>query len=470
MRTTTAWVAGQDSRRPVRDDPAGSLRRGELAAGLAAAALICQLIFAPVTVMIAATLVAVGRFSRWRPAWLLAPAVAGLIWLFQAGTARAAAGFASSSRQLSGYLLAVAVHPARLGQPGAFFAGAAARLPGQLPLALMVAAGEAALVLWLGWWRTWASATCAFGTGAVRTGAVASGVGAATRQGFRPGLVALARRRVSAAALSGGRTLTAEGCALGLQISTGELAGFSWSAAENGVLLTGAQRADLDQLGLAAVCAALRIRKTVLVADLSGAGLGAQVTALARRLGVAASEIAAVTVGDLGTVDSLVGRAIRRRGVVAISAGTGDGLGQVIDDLTGVLAGLGDLGLRTDCLVWISGCESVDDDCLAELVCLGPQTGTAVLLSTTSTYARLTAAVGTIVATGPISAELAGDLSTATAAHPTGRRAPRDAIREIPRTQPPGMFTILAATQPGAGQSRATPHCRAVPIAPGDVR
>jgi hypothetical protein len=195
MRTTTAWVAGQDSRRPVRDDPAGSLRRGELAAGLAAAALICQLIFAPVTVMIAATLVAVGRFSRWRPAWLLAPAVAGLIWLFQAGTARAAAGFASSSRQLSGYLLAVAVHPARLGQPGAFFAGAAARLPGQLPLALMVAAGEAALVLWLGWWRTWASATCAFGTGAVRTGAVASGVGAATRQGFRPGLVALARGR-----------------------------------------------------------------------------------------------------------------------------------------------------------------------------------------------------------------------------------------------------------------------------------
>ncbi len=168
MRTTTAWVAGQESRRPARDDPAGSLRRGELAAGLAAAALTSQLVFAPVTLMIAVALVAVGRVSRWRPAWLLAPAVAGLIWLLQAGTAAAVAGFASSSRKLSGYLLAAAVHPARLAQPAALFAGAATRLAGQLPLALMVAAGEAALVLWFGWWRAWARAPGAVAPGCCR--------------------------------------------------------------------------------------------------------------------------------------------------------------------------------------------------------------------------------------------------------------------------------------------------------------
>src|SRR5271154_2583211 len=104
MRITTAWGAGQESRRLARDDPAGSLRRGELAAGLAAAALTSQLIFAPVTLSFAAPLVAPGRVSRWRPSWLPAPAAAGLIWLFQAGTARAAAGFWSSSRQLTSYL------------------------------------------------------------------------------------------------------------------------------------------------------------------------------------------------------------------------------------------------------------------------------------------------------------------------------------------------------------------------------
>ena len=296
MRTTTAWVAGQESRRLAHADPVGSLRRGELAAGLATAALLSQLVFAPVTLLIAATLVAVGRVSRWRPAWLLVPAVAGLVWLLQAGTARGVASFALSSRQLSGYLLAATVHPARLVQPGAAFAGAAARLPGQLPLALLVAAGEASIVLWLGWRRAWARATAA----------VASGAVAATGRRFRPGLVALARRRVSASALSGGRTLTADGCALGLQTSTGELAGFSWAAAENGVLLTGAHRPDLDQLGLAAVCAALRIRKTVLLADLANAGLAGQVTAMARRLGVAASEISAGTRGDLVSADDPV--------------------------------------------------------------------------------------------------------------------------------------------------------------------
>ena len=110
-----------------------------------------------------------------------------------------------SSRHQAGYLVALATHPARLAHPGAAFAGAAAWLPGQLPLALLIAAGEASIALWLGWWRGWRRAW----------GGVAAG------QRFRPGLVALARRRVVAAALSAGHTVTADGCGLGLQISTG---------------------------------------------------------------------------------------------------------------------------------------------------------------------------------------------------------------------------------------------------------
>ena len=271
MRTTTAWAAGREPRLSAHDDPAGSLRRGELAAALATVALIGQLLFAPVTLLIAALLVGIGRMSRWRPHWLLGPVVAALIWLLEAGSARAVAGFASSSRHLAGYLLAVAVHPASLAHPAAALPGAGVWLPGQLPLALLIAAGEASIALWLGWWRAWG--------------------GAAAGQRYRPGLIALARRRVVAAALSAGRNVTADGCGLGLQISTGRLAGFSWAAAENGVLITGANRADLDQLGLAATCAALRLRKTVLLADLTdapgwpgqaGTGRAGRVTALAR--------------------------------------------------------------------------------------------------------------------------------------------------------------------------------------------
>ena len=85
MRTTTAWTAGREPRLSAHDDLAGSLRRGELAAALATVALIGQVLFAPVTLLIAALLVAVGRVSRWRPQWLLVPAVAALIWLLEAG-------------------------------------------------------------------------------------------------------------------------------------------------------------------------------------------------------------------------------------------------------------------------------------------------------------------------------------------------------------------------------------------------
>ena len=98
-----------------------------------------------------------------------------------------------------------------------------------------------------------------------------------------------------------------------------------------------------------------------------------------------------------------------------ISARSGDAPRQIIDDLASVLAGLRDLGLRADCLAWITGCEVVDADCLAGLVRLGAETGTAVLLSTTSAAhaVGLAAVAGTIVAAGPITDNLAAELAIA---------------------------------------------------------
>ena len=108
---------------------------------------------------------------------------------------------------------------------------------------------------------------------------------------------------------------------------------------------------------------------------------------------------------------------MRRRGVVLISARTATAPAQVVDDLASVLADLRDLGLRADCIAWIIGCDVVDADCLAALVRLGAETGTAVLLSTTSAAhaAGLAAVAGTIVAAGPIPDNLATELATASA-------------------------------------------------------
>jgi hypothetical protein len=527
VRTTTARAAEQDPRYSTPNDLAGNLRRGELAAGLATAALIVQLLLAPVTLLFAATLIGVGRVSRWHPLWLLAPTVAGLIWLLEAGTAHAAASLASSSRTWTGYLLAVAAHPARLAHPGNAIAAAAAWRTGQLPLSLLAAAAEASTVLWLLWWRTWQGvADHGGGLVAKERGAWSRGSVRAERQTFRPALVMLLRRRVFAAALSAGRTVTTDGCALGLQVSTGRLAGVSWEAAENGVLLTGASLADLDQLGLAALAAALRLRKTVLFADLTSAGmtvagvtgsgptgagptragLAGRVTALASAVGVAAGEITSAMVGEpevgaaLGEADpdvvGLMGRAIRRRGVVCVSVRTGDTARQVIDDVASVLADLRNLGLRGDCLVWISGCEVLDQAQLAGLLGLGPETGTAVLLSTTNSdhAAGLAPAVGTIIATGPISGNLAAELSRpgacigrqiASAAplraalatsrpmfaqDPAGSPSGNYAIEDILRRQSSGVFTMIAGTQAGRGHPCVTASCRAVRLTAGDIR
>jgi hypothetical protein len=474
MRTTNVATAGHGPPRWRLDDSRGlgvGPRRGELAAGLATAAIAGQLLFAPVVLLGATAMVAVGRVSRWRPAWLAAATAASVIWLSASGPLPAVAAFAAGSRHLAGFLLAAAIHPRMFAHPGLVAPLASARPAMSLLVAAVAACGEAWLVLWLGWWRP----------------------GARSRWVWRPGLVAAARRRMSAAALRAGHTVTSDGCAVGVATETGKLASFTWADARHGVLLTGEDR---DVCGLAITCAALRRRKTVVMlgctsrsAGAGGYGDGAAVTdrvgRLARSLGVP------VTVAAADSAAPAIGRAIRRREAVLVAAPTvsqdADAVRRAVADLTAVLSGLRDLGLRADCLTWLDGVEHVNPASVRELLALAPLTGTSMVLSTADSAAAGQLATTTaVLAIGP---PVGIDLELALAARLLGRGgAPGFTGRESARGAQagaadatwrttkqdrrggvrPGRVTMIVASLDLDGTPRATRHCRLQPITLAD--
>jgi hypothetical protein len=445
MRMTTPGLAERRPHRSRLDHPdrlTGSFRRGELAAGLAAVAVVAQCALAPVTLLFAGLLVLAGRISRWQLAWLLLPALGSACWLAVSGPLATAHALAAGAGRLMAADLAVALHPGRLLHPAAAFAGSGRWLPRELPLLLLAGTAETAIVLW-------------------------------PHRTQRPGLVAALRRRAAAAALAAGHTVTASGFAIGVD-GSGRLSGASWAQAERGVLLTGGDPLELDQIGLAIACAAVRRRKTMLVLDLSaggarresagrdarGAGVCAQVAGLAERAGVpvtcvgsvadrgpGASEAATLrAAGPSGAVSlgGAFGRAIRRRSVVLLparhavaaqsDAARSEPIQQALSELVGTLTSLRELGLRGDCLAWVVGCEAADARRLSELLSLGQETGTAVLLSTTSPAlaADLAAEAALVVASGPITGSLAERLADQAVGHsgiapPVGRELPIDA-------------------------------------------
>ncbi|HUA42307.1 MAG TPA: hypothetical protein VMA32_12100 [Streptosporangiaceae bacterium] len=346
-------------------------------------AVAAQLVLAPVALLIAAILTLTGRISRWRPAWLLLPAVAGACWLAAVTVPVSAAAVDAGSRRLIRAELHAALHPALLLHP-ALPAGAGWWLPRELPLALLAGTAEATIMLWLCWRRS--------------------------RPRWRPGAIAVVRRRAAAAAVAAARTVTASGCAIGVHPSSGRLTGFSWADAQRGVLLAGPSSEQLGQLGQAAAAAAMRLRKTVIVVeepDHSG-GRAGQIATLARRLGMPVAELSAP---DGQTADAM-GRAIRSRRVLVVAACQPELACAAARDLSGVLARLRDLGLRGDCLAWVSSCDRVDPEIIGSLLELGPATGTSVLLSTTSMTcaASLAERVGMTIAC-TMSAERSGAVS-----------------------------------------------------------
>jgi hypothetical protein len=242
--------------------PIGTPRRGELVAALATAAVLAHLVLAQVTLVLVIAFHATSRLSRWRPQWLLVPAAAGLVWALAIGPAPAAARFAAGPRRLLGYFAGAGGHPGRILHPAGAFAGLTHWLPGQLPLALVLAAAEACGLWWLDWLH---------GAEPVPSQA-------------RPGLAVALRRRWTAASIRSGGVVTRAGGCVGIDAATGRAAAISWQEAQGGVLCTGPAgppgglaAAGADGPALAETCfmlahAGIRRRKPVVVIDLTGSG------------------------------------------------------------------------------------------------------------------------------------------------------------------------------------------------------
>ena len=247
----SAVVAAPQRARPARYlIPLGTPRRRELLAALAVPAVLGGLLFAPVTLGLAVAFHAIGKITRWRPVWLAVPAACGLVWVLAIGPAAALAGFLAAPRAVIALLTGVTTGPARLAHLGTASTGSVRWFPGQFPIALILAAGLAAVAWWLDWlhtdeWRLPAP---------------------------RPGLVSLCRRRFTAAFVKSGGVLTRSGACLGVDAGTGRPAAVPWRAADRGVLVTGCVRPAVAASGFQLVHAAIRLRKPVIVVDLAAGG------------------------------------------------------------------------------------------------------------------------------------------------------------------------------------------------------
>jgi hypothetical protein len=570
-------------------------RRGELAAAAAVALLLVHLLFAQLTLVLAVTLWLIDRLVRWRPEWLAVPAAVGVIWALAIGPGQAAAGFTAGPGQVASYLTGLFGHPAALLHFSPAYAGLTGWLPRQLPLALIAAAAEVALLNLLRRRRE------------LRWGPPAP---------YRPGLIVGVRRRYTAARLAAGGVVSSDGACLGLERATGRPVTIGWPEAERGVLIAGSAPAAVTESGVQLAWAAIRRRKAVIVIELTGdpgiaAALGAACAEAAAPLrsfgpdgpgcyeplhGSPARTAALVLdmidwsqVGDaqrractayltdacaiaaaapagsgLPVLDDLAGllqpdalraRAARvpgyhpRRAVLADRAAVSASqlaadpaaaaavagqlarlragalgrwlcspggqtppsplaLGQALRDravvlfaldwpahrrsarmiaalagadLLGTLTELQSMAVRTDCLVWISGCEALPEGRLAELVSRGSQTGAAVLLSTASAQAAAALAdqVGVIMTRGPADASLAGRLAELAAgvadqapavAEVAGTDAGGPLIPEIAYRDPDGLThrgpdaLALLVRRP---RPRYLPACQAVPVVPG---
>ena len=223
-------------------------RRAELVAALGVLVVLAHLVFAQLTIVLAAVFYAITKVTRWRPQWLAVPAAIGVVWALAIGPAAAARGLAAGPRHIVAYLGGVSGAPARVMHLGAAFGGVGGWLPRQLPLALVTGAVEAAIAVWLSWlhtdeWRLTAP---------------------------RPGAVVAIRRWYLARVVRGGGVVTRDGACLGVAAPGGGRAGLSWEEVTPGVLCTGARGSGTTTTSFQLVHAAIRRRKPVIAVDLSG--------------------------------------------------------------------------------------------------------------------------------------------------------------------------------------------------------
>ena len=371
--------------------PLGTPRRGELLAAVAVAAVVAGVLFAPLTLILAAAFDAVSKASRWRPVWLAVPAACGVIWALAIGPGHAAAGL---RRGQAATVSAMATGPAAVSRlPGAI----AHALPGQFPLALILAAGVATVAWWVRWLHTdeW------------------------DMPAARPGLVSTWHRRQAIASLRAGRVLTRDGVRLGVEPATGRAAVLCWRDAGGGVLVTGAAPPAVLASGLLLAGAAIRRRKPVIVVDLTGdhdlpAALAARCGAARAPLHVFGgaggpryeprvrpgaeqrAALAAVPWGPRGGSQGAGAGAgladvVRQRGVALFTLGApGHGpaarviAGLIAEDVAGLYASMYRAGIAPGGLCWLTECEGVDPAAVAGLIAAGSPTGLAPVLAATA--------------------------------------------------------------------------------------
>lgn len=452
MPSAIALAPSHTPRRARYLVPLGLPRRREFLAAVGAAAVVAGVLFAPLTLLLAAACHVVSKASRWRPLWLLVPAACGSVWVLAIGPLSAASA-------LSRPAAAAARAP---GSPAALagFAGAVARgLPGQFPAALILAAGLAAVAWWVRWLHTdeWdVPAT-------------------------RPGLASICLRRWTTASVRAGHVLTRDGACLGVIEVTGRPAALPWRDAGGGVLVTGAARPAVLASGIQLAHAAIRRRKPLIVVDLTGnRELPAVLAAICAPAGAplywfgAAGGFRYEPRVDLGEEHRAALRAapwqprpgpgpaagaragvdevVRQRAVALFALdrrGPGDAAelvaGLVAADVAALYTRLSRHKVAPDGMCWYTECDGVDPAALAGLVAAGSPAGLAPVLA--STVPRTAAALAGQVSAGVIhrvadfglAAELASMTGTTIAplsCLPAGHGAGQDGTAAPSRTEP----------------------------------
>ena len=341
------------ARHPI---PAGPTRRGRAVAACAVLILLAHLLLAQLTLGLAVAFTAAGRASRWRLSWLAVPAVTGLVWALAIGPGPALAGFAAGPARILGYLGRGNLLEG-LGRPPGPFAGAASWLPRQLPIALIAASAEAALIGWLDRRR-------------IDERAVPP---------RRPGLLAAVRTRLAASAIRAGGVVTRQGCALGVAPATGAVVELRWPEIAGGALVTGAADQEVTVTGLQVVHAALRRRKPLIVLDVSADA--AIAGALAAACAATGTPLRHERAGaDLGSV-------IGERSAALLRAGSAELAARACADIAALAAGLSRIGVDGDGLIWVTGGERLPATASAALIGDGRVAGLAVLIGTSSSAA-----------------------------------------------------------------------------------
>ena len=225
--------------------PRGLPHRDEVLAACVVAAVLAHVLFAQLTILVAAALYLITRVTRWRLSWLAVPAAAGLAWTVAVGPRAAAAGFTAGPAQIADYLGASGHQADHLLHFTGAFAGMGNWLPRQLPLALLAGVAEAALAGWLIWLHTDES----------------------DLRPARPGLIAAARRAAIVRAIRVGGVVTRDGGCLGVAAGSGARVTLSWAEAAGGITVCGSSGPDVLTTGFQLVHAAVRRRKPVLAVD-----------------------------------------------------------------------------------------------------------------------------------------------------------------------------------------------------------